>query len=248
MPNPPTHIDLALMAAERVGDPRLSSHIGHFVLGSTSPDIRSIVRWPRQEYHFAPLDFDRIGAGVRGLFRLHPQLVRWSTGDGPTGCFVAGYITHILLDEAWIAEIYRPYFANPDVFADGVLGGVMDRAIQLELDRQAGDAWGDSIGVLEAATEPVDVGFIPADALERWRAWMVELLGRGFSWDRLRFMARRMAAGDDAHPAHALAGRFLEDMPDSLDRVLERISRRELSEFKERSVERLAVALEEYLS
>ena len=241
-------MDIALMATQHVDDKRLSANIGHYLLGSTAPDIRSIVRRPREEYHFASLDFEEVGAGVRGLFHVHPHLVRWSDADGPTASFVAGYVTHILLDEAWIAEIYRPYFANRDVFADGVFGGVMDRAVQLELDRQTEDGWADSTGALQSATGPVNVGFIAPEELERWRAWVVELLGRGFSWDRLRFMARRMAAGDDAHPAHAVAGEFLEAMPDSLDRVLECVSRRELSDFRERSVERLSAALEEYLS
>ena len=67
-------------------------------------------------------------------------------------------------------------------------------------------------------------------------------------WDRLRFMARRIAAGDAGHPAHRLAGTFLESMPGSLDDLQQHVSNVDLAGFRERSVVQIAGAVEDYLS
>ena len=58
MPNLATHIDLAQQAAGRLQHPTIEANVGHFLLGSTTPDVRAISRGSREDYHFAPLDFD----------------------------------------------------------------------------------------------------------------------------------------------------------------------------------------------
>ena len=248
LPNLPVHIDIASQAAGRLRHGTLAAYPGHYLLGSTSPDVRAITHSPREEYHFAPLSFENVGAGIDGMFEAHPHLRRPANIEGPSAAFVAGYVTHILLDELWITEVYRPRFGDLGDFGDGVGRMVMDRALQLELDRMSWGAVEAALPIIEQATASVDVGFIPSDTLSQWRGWVLELLGRGFSWDRLRFMARRIARGDDDHPAHGVADEFLEAMPESLDLLLERVTRDDLDNFKERSVERLTGALEDYLS
>ena len=247
MPNLPAHIELAFEAAQRLGHSTLDANMGHFLLGSTSPDIRVITRRQRQEYHFAPLDFDEVGAGVEGLFASHPHLKPGSIDDPPTQAFVAGYITHLIVDETWIAEMYRPFFGNSGVFEDDVVGKVMDRALQLELDRQAWESVNSQIVSLAAFANGIDVGFISSETLSDWRDWVVASLDRGFTWDRLRFMASRIAAGDDGHPAHGLADRFLQSMPGSLDRLYQAVPRNRLASFKKSSVKALVQAVGEYL-
>ena len=74
MPNLAAHIDLAQESARRLRDTVVQQHIGHFLLGSTSPDIRAITKRSREEYHFAPLDFDLVGAGVRAVSYTHLTL------------------------------------------------------------------------------------------------------------------------------------------------------------------------------
>ena len=137
MPNLPAHIELAAMVAERLGPSALDGNLGYFLLGSTSPDIRAITKADRQDYHFAPLSFESVGAGVDGMLSAHPELRDAAGRDGPTGAFVAGYMTHLIYDETWIVEMFRPCFGNSGVFADEMEGKVLDRALQLDLDRQA---------------------------------------------------------------------------------------------------------------
>jgi hypothetical protein len=247
LPNLPTHIDLAQQVARRIGHDTLEANLGYFLLGSTSPDIRVITRRKREEYHFATLDFKEVGAGVRGLFRAHPDLISPNGHGEPTQAFIAGYITHLIADETWITSMFRPYFGNYQVFEDAALGHVMDRALQLEMDRQCWEAVSSAKALLEAPAEHVDIEFIPPETLTEWGQWIVAFMERGFSWDRLRFMARRIAAGDEAHPAHHIAEEFVQNMPYSLERLHQRVPRKMFEEYREITLESLVKAVEDYL-
>ena len=248
LPNLAAHIHLARQAAQRLGDPRLESHMGHYLMGSTSPDIRVITRRKREEYHFASLDFDRLGTGVAGMFEARPELRVASDHDGPTQAFIAGYITHLTVDETWIMRMFRPYFGDRSIFDDETEGHVMDRVLQLELDRQSWESVDSTLSLLVAATGRVGVGFIPQETLDEWRKWVTNHLGGGFSWERLRFMARRIAAGDETHRAHRLADDFLREMPDSLDGLHNVVSRSDLDVFKSCAVDTLTRTVGEYLA
>ena len=247
MPNLPLHIHLAQVAAQRLRHPALDQYMGHVFLGATSPDIRALTRRRREEYHFTSLDFDSIGAGVMGLFDSNPHLANSSDHTEQTQAFVAGYISHLIADETWIIEMYRPYFGNPRVFEDEVFGKVMDRALQLELDRQSMQATRSAIAQIAAASDGVRIGFIPHDTLDQWREWVVALLQRDFAWDRLAFMARRVAAGDTEHPAHRFADEFLQAMPESLERLHQVVPRERVDRFRERALHHLVSAIGDYL-
>lgn len=248
MPNLPAHMALAHQALETLGHPSLGGYRGYFLLGSTAPDMRSMTKKRRADYHFAELSFQSVGDGVRGLFQAHPHLAAMSNGDGATRAFVAGYITHLVLDESWIVEMYRPYFGNPEVFGDCVYADVMDRALQLDLDRLLQGTVATGFPQFGDVNEEIDVGFIPAETIADWHRWVLEFMGREFTWERLRFMARRVSSGDDEHPAHGVADAFLRDLPESLDRLYSYVPRAELSSFRRRAVSTMTNAIEEYLS
>jgi len=221
--------------------------MGYFLLGSTSPDIRVITRERREQYHFVSLDFDAVGAGVKGLFKSHPKLMDSSACDGPTKAFIAGYISHLLADEYWIVNMFRPYFGNPAVFNDETIGKLMDRALQLEMDRQMWWAVDATLRLLLAANGRIAIDFISEQTLVDWREWVVTHLSRGFSWDRLHFMARRIAEGDDDHAVHQMARDFVQRVPESLEDIYQVVSRQALEEFKELATQTLAVTVGDYL-
>ena len=248
MPNLAAHIELAHRAAQRLRHPILDADMGTFLLGSTSPDIRAITRKRREDYHFAPLHFGSVGEGTEGLFSAHPDLKSSSVQDGPTRAFVAGYISHLIVDETWIVDVFRPYFGNPGVFGDDATGKVMDRALQLELDRDARETVEATAADLSGATNGVSIDFIPRETMADWHHWVVTSLERGFSWERLRYMAKRIAGGDDDHPAHRIADRFLESMPESLEELHRIVPEDNLESFKERSVDALVRGVGDYLS
>ena len=248
MPNLPAHIGLAHQAAQQLQHPTLDGNLGYFLLGSTSPDMRVITRGRREEYHFAPLTFADVGAGVAGLFESHPDLGAESSQDGRTRAFMAGYITHLLADERWIVDMYRPYFGNSDVFPDQVYGNVMDRALQLELDRQSIRVTRATLSALAGANEEIEIGFIPAQTIEDWRRWVVDHIEGHFSWERLKFMATRIAAGAPDHPAHGIAEEFVRTLPESIDRLHEDVPRRDFDGYQEQTVEHLVRFLGDYLA
>ena len=238
MPNLPAHISLAREAAARIASPVIAADVGYFLLGSTAPDMRAITKRPRENYHFAPLDFERVGDGARAMLEAHPHLAGL---EGRRAAFVAGYISHVVLDECWITQVFRPYFG------EDARGLVLDRALQLELDRRTNGV-AECLPLMRDAAMPLDLGFLSDESVTRWRSWVVEFLERDFSWERLRFMARRIARGDESHPAHAVADELLRSTPESLEAMFEVVSRDDLHDFERRSVDTLCEYLEGYLA
>ncbi len=216
--------------------------MGYFLLGSTAPDMRAITKRSREHYHFAPLDFERVGDGARTMLESNPHL---AGVDGSRAAFVAGYISHMVLDECWITGVFRPAFGDVGAAPDA-RGLVLDRALQLELDRRT-EGVGGYLGLMDDADMPLGLGFVSDAEVTQWRSWVVEFLERDFSWERLRFMARRIARGDEAHPAYAVADELLRSTPESLEAMFEVVSRDELEAFARRSVDTLCEHLGDYL-
>ena len=182
------------------------------------------------------------------MLAAHPELRSAAGRGGPTGAFIAGYITHLIYDETWIVEMFRPYFGNSGVFADEMEGKVLDRAMQLDLDRQAQPRVAASLPALSCASGRIDVQFLPAEELAQWRDWVVEFVGRGFSWDRLDFLARRAARGGDLHHALKVADNFLDGMPGSIEELYSLIDPGRVARFKAGALEAATACVEEYLS
>lgn len=248
MPNLPAHIDLAKQVAQRLDCDVVEANMGCYLLGSTSPDIRIITQRRREDYHFTTLDFEDVGAGVQGLFDAHPGLRAANGHGGPTQAFIAGYITHLIADEVWISRMFRPFFGNRDVFEDETHGLVLDRAMQLELDRQSWDVADSLKSSLATSTSAIDVGFIESQQLTEWAQWIVSFLDRGFTWERLHFMARRIASGDETHPAFRMADEFVADVPHGMERLGELVPLDNLNEYKKQTLDGLVDAVGGYLS
>ena len=246
MPNPTTHMEMAYLAAQQVDARVLNDNMGCYLLGSTAPDVRVITRKGREPYHFAPLDFDEVGAGISGLWREHPQLA--VTEHAPTRSFVAGYMTHLTLDETWITKMYRPLFGVDGVFETEAVGAVMDRVMQMELDTLALQRLDVLKSHLAGFGGGVDIPFIDADTLAEWHEWVTDFVSREITWDRLRFMAVRISRGDESHPAHAIADDFIRGMPDTLDVLHETVPAERLAEFKRDAIADMARVVAEHLA
>ncbi len=250
MPNLPTHMVLASEAASRLSHPAIDSAMGTFLLGSTSPDIRIMTKWARDDTHFAPLSITEIGSGVQGMFLKHPALAA-SNGGGvsdATRAFLAGYITHLVADEAWILEIYRNYFDGPGEPGDRIVGNIWDRALQLDMDMTAREQMGDMEGLrrtLDGAEEGVAVEFIDPETLTRWREWVSEFTTWEYTWDRLRGAARRMYK--DSAEAADLVEEFLSSVPEGLERVHRLVPREKIAEYRQTAVDESTRLVREYL-
>jgi hypothetical protein len=104
-------MSLAKMLADALGLTDIDADRGAYYLGSTAPDIRAITRWDRERTHFFALDDFGHQDSVRSMFDAYPDLADRSKVSAGTASFLAGYLTHLVLDEGWISEVYRPLLA-----------------------------------------------------------------------------------------------------------------------------------------
>ena len=249
MPNLLTHIHLALRVQERLEHRVLAKHRSSFLLGCTTPDIRAMTRGDRYATHFAPYDCAELRAGTRGMFEANAHLARAHTLPEATRAFLTGFICHLVADHGWVGQVYRPYFGDRKITPDAAVANVWDRALQLEMDRRAYEETAPETYLsLAGAEEDVEIGFIDAPTLKAWREWVESFCGRGFSWDRLRFLARRHQDPAHLERAQQAADEFLESVPRGLSRLAEIVPPKAVERYEEVVVEEAARCAQEYLA
>lgn len=186
---------------------------------------------------------------MTNMFHAYPALGDWVNLPEKTQAFLAGYISHLITDEAWIIKMYQPYFGNRSVFEDEMLANIADRAVQLDLDRTAIEThhgFRQVTPMLTDAHQGIEIEFIDAGVLAEFQQRVQEATQREFSWERLVFMARRQyPEHNDA--AESKAKRFLDDLPDSLNDVYQRIPVGAVAEFRTAILDCWLGAMKEYL-
>ena len=250
MPNLPMHMHLASQAAQRLDWGWLNENAGSLLLGSTAPDIRIMTKWPRERTHFAPLSGLRVGDGSRAMFQLNPELDGGNGASNPTRAFMVGYVSHLVADETWIADVYRPNF-DPPPGQDAVAGtdveaNLWDRALQLDMDLRAAPLikqFMEEGPGLTGADVGVEVGFLEEASLHEWGGWVQEFLGWGFSWDRLKRALNRMYRDDDS--VQRVTEAFIQELPSSLERVYAKIPRKAIDAFQQKALEETLVQIYE---
>ncbi len=250
MPGVRLHLTIARDLANDLGSGLVDAERGAYYLGATTPDIRALTRWDRERTHFFSLnDFDE-QSGVHRLFEQEPALRDASALDAPTAAFMAGYISHLVLDEDYICQIYRPMFGERSPLSGDAMADVMDKALQWDVVREdcRDESKIDEIRqtLAEAAVE-VNVDFIARDTLSQWRDISVDLIATPPSVERLmRFLGRRMPEFHfDDQEAQA---RFAEQIPALLQRTWEHVGSERIHEYLHGSRTRARSAMKEYLS
>jgi len=249
MPALALHAAVAKRIADQLRRCALDADPGSLYLGSTAPDIHILMRWERGRTHFFDLQDLGEQSAVAAMFEAYPALACAAELSPPTVAFVCGYISHLVMDEIWINDVYRPFFSRASPLADDRRADIMDRALQYELDRQArADRQAMSHIVKELARPALDleVGFIDGDALGQWRALMVEALNHPPDWERFRFFGGRAlkATGIDTPEAFAA---FVKMLPDLVAEATDYLSRERLEAFLEKSIDQGRGAVKEYL-
>ena len=249
MPPLGLHTVIAKEAGDRIRHRVLDEERGNLSLGSTAPDIRVITRWERGRTHFFDLsNFDE-QSGVAGLFSAYPRLSQPGRLSAGTVAFVAGYLTHLVMDELWINTIYRPFFGERSPLGGGLRANIMDRAMQFSLDRQKRTDRELMTHVLHEVSRSdlaLQIDFIDGETLHRWKDVIVEVIDHPPDWQRFRSVAGRhlREAGIESPQQFE---EFLRSLPDLVDETLRYLSEKRVREFMERSVEQGVGALKEYL-
>lgn len=249
MPPLTLHMALASDAIVRFEGRRPFDDLGAYYLGATTPDIRVITRWERERTHFFDLHcFDEQDSVAR-LFETFPELARPENATPSTVAFIAGYITHLAMDELYIQDMYRPYFGERSSLRDARLRNLMDRVLQFELDRRRREDR-DLVDHLrsELRDSPLDVkvAFLDAETLERWREVSIDVAGQPPDWGRFRQIASRHLREAGIDSAEALES-FLKDMPRMLDDTIRHVEAQRIDEFLVRSTEVAQRTIARYL-
>ena len=236
------HIHLASRVASHLGWEWLDDHVGSLYLGATAPDIRAMTKWPRERTHFAPLSADQMGTGTRNMFLRHPELTGQNPISPATRAFLVGYISHLMADEAWISNIFRPHFDTSHsqymVVETQVDAHIWDRALQLDMDRRALQQMNGLLPNEETLTDAdsgVNIGFLDSESLQEWREWVCRFLGWEFSWDRLKRALNRIYRDDEG--VQQTVDSFIRNMPYSLERVYEKIPLEKIDTYQQGALE-----------
>lgn len=249
MPGLGLHMIVARDLANELASPLLDADRGAYYLGATTPDIRVLTRWDRERTHFFSLDDFREQSGVHRLFEQQPGLRDVRELDSPTAAFMAGYISHLVMDEDYICSIYRPLFGERSALSGDMMADVMDKALQWDIERPGREdpVTVDEIrrALAESAVE-VSVDFVARDTLLQWRDVTLDVISAPPSVDRLvRFLQRRMPHFQLEDEATAAS--FAEGVPELLQRTWEHVGAERIHEYLHGSRARALAAMKEYL-
>jgi hypothetical protein len=231
MPSLGSHMARAHVVADHVRLEEIDADRGSYYFGATAPDIRVITRLDREVTHFYRLDEYEQQDSVARMFAENPGLAQPAGLDTATTAFMAGYITHLVLDERYIEDVYRPQFGHFSDIADDPRRNVLDRALQYELDRrdrEDRDAMLFVRDALIACAPPHDIPFIADEHLVQWRAVAADVAGQEPDYSRFRRMMMRHldAAGMSEEEIDAYCESPREVVRDAFDHVTpERIDR-----------------------
>ncbi len=253
MPPLSLHTSFARRIAERLRIAMLDEERGNLYLGATAPDIRVITRWERSRTHFYDLNNFEHQDAVADFFSTHPALADAAAVSPPTCAFIAGYVSHLVMDANWIDHIYRPFFGRDSELGGDLRANILDRAMQFSLDSDTRDDDELMAEVVEAVARcdlELEIDFIDRESLRKWHQVVSDFTQTRPDWDRFKSRIRRHLAdtgGEVDGEGEELAEELALSLPDLVDETLRYLSRERLDEWMDESLEESLTAVREYL-
>ena len=251
MPPLVTHMIAAVRAGGQVDADGVSfgEQNGDYLLGATTPDIRVLTRWDRERTHFFDIYDDGHQDCVENFFSTH-QTFRDPSGLNPeTIAWVAGYLTHVIMDQEYVLQIYRPFFGSRSVLGGNSHANLLDRVLQYELDRRERESDEQMLQIRQAlvgSAIEIDAGFVDRPLLERWRDTTAAMTEHPPDWERFSFIASRHLKSAGIESESGLRD-FMETIPELLDDSLSHVDQSILDGFFESTAERTATVLRDWL-
>lgn len=247
MPPLVLHTAIAKNVADCLRISLLDDERGSLYLGATAPDIRVVTRWERERTHFFDLNNFDEQDGVAAFFQAYPSLAGGAV-EPPTRAFVAGYLTHLVMDERWISSVYRPHFGERSPLGGDLRANIMDRALQFSMDcdrRKDREFMAHVVDAVARCDLELEIDFIDSDSLSQWQRIVTDMMNRAPDWDRFRHGARRhLGFPEDT-------GEEFEDMirsiPDLVDETLNYLTVQCVDDFLQEAESRSLTAVREYL-
>jgi len=245
------HLNIAREAAGRLHYPIIDQNPGSYLVGSTFPDVHIIAGdyW-REQTHFFDLAQQESDSGVIDIFRKHPSLLRTRKFDPSTRSFMAGYLSHLVTDEGWILDVYRPCFGPSSPLGRNPLANFLDRLLQFDMDcRERRDrAKMGAIRTLVCEWEPkVKLALLDMEILKKWHEVVCTATTREPSLELFPQFARRFL-----FPRHKIDPEQLEQLlsalPEKVEWTIQYVTPRRLASFREKAISRSVEVAKEYLS
>lgn len=249
MPSLGSHLAVARRVALRLGRPVIDADRGAYYLGATAPDIRVVTRRDRSETHFYDLDDFAPQDSLGRMTRAHPELARPASLPRPTPAFLAGYVTHLVMDERYIEEVYRSEFGERSRRAADPRRDVLDRALQYEMDRREREDREAMQEIREALAAPraePEIPFLAAPDVARWREVVSEITAQPPTYERFPRMLRlhlgRAGLDEAAIEAELARG------PELASEALEGVTEERMRTFWEETAEACTRRVADYFS
>jgi len=237
-------------AANRLHQPIIDQNLGSYLVGATFPDVHIITAdSQREETHFFDLERETSESGVATLFKEYPDLAHSEGLDSSAMSFVAGYLSHLVTDEVWILDIYRPCFGPSSSLGQDPTANILDRLLQWELDcQERGDrAKMDEIRLLVCDWEPrVMLDLVDIASLKQWHEVVCAAATREPNLALFPHFARRFLL-----PRHKIEHeqleQFLSSLPSKVEWAIRYVTPERLSSFREKAISQSVVVAKEYL-
>ena len=232
MPQLGSHLYSAYAIAEMLDCQEIDRARGAYFLGATAPDVRVITRNDRAVTHFFDLAEYGVQDSVGRMFREYPDLEFGSDSEQDYVAFILGYITHLVLDELFISEVYRPIFAPVAEMIGGPRANLLDRVMQYEVDRV--DRTNQS--AMESVTKSLrtsfslpNLPFIEQESLLEWLDVSIDISSQPPDYSRFAKMLGRHIENVE------LGGEVMSDLEKDPERLLEEayqyVSLEEMADF-----------------
>jgi hypothetical protein len=200
LPTPIEHLALAqqiltspaLPAAVRTRLDRDPAVRGAFFFGHIAPDVQVVSRQPRESTHFFRVPPTNSRPGYLHMLDRHPWMRRPGRLAEAHAAFLTGYISHLLLDEVWVREIFRPIFGPEQTWGDWHERLLLHNVLRAWLDRRDLRQLGAGLGVLLRGARPdCWLPFASDGDLRRWRDLVAEQFEPGAPVRTVEIFARR---------------------------------------------------------
>jgi hypothetical protein len=244
------HLSIARDAAEQLGHPVVEEHLRSFLGGAISPDAHYVAEMSRIDTHFFDLNGGDDQNSQRKLFQAHPDLSRPGALDERMLAFIIGYISHLVTDEAWIKDIYRPFFSDKSPLGGDPGAHMLDRMLQYEtdrwerLDREKLNAIRDELRKWDAGEK---IRFINATALRNWRDFVWGTTVREVNRADLRLFAQSFLVSREKVGIDKIDP-FLDELPAKVEWAMQYVTPERVKTFREKVIRMSVEAAREYLN
>jgi hypothetical protein len=237
-------------AARRLAHPEVEDNLGSYLFGASLPDIYITITASRRETHFIDLGDEPLESGAEEFFQTYPHLAQSSALAPPLRALVAGYLSHLVTDQVWVRDMYRPFFSSASPLGSNPLANFLDRVLQFELDRRERERRPFMARIRDELMRinlDTRIDFIESGKLGEWHEFVLTATARGPSWGTFPNFTRRFLVPRGIVRPEQLE-EVLASLPSHLERLLSYVPQERIDVFRSKAVDGSVAAGEEYLS